>query len=169
MRAQILGSAGLRLLVACRCGARAYLSAPRFKRRGYTVCDKCEAVIVYGSLEILAPAGAEEFMAGIRKQEEEREALTEEVVLAVRRFVQVYDSQPAWLWSPATQRLVQAVRPKLELLGGPIEPGRVAPRDGAEPETAYKSRESGQQLDDEMLDEGHEDDEQFDDASDDRG
>lgn len=135
MRAQLLGSAGLRLLVACRCGARAYLSAPRFKRRGFAVCGGCEAVTVYGTMEILDTIRVEEFMAGIIRQEEEREALTEEVTLELRRFVQVFDSQPSWMWAPATQRLVQAVRPKLEILGGPIERGQVAPRDGAEPET----------------------------------
>ena len=64
MRAQLLGSAGLRLLVACACGARAYLFAPQFKRKGYTVCDECGAVIVYGSLEVLDPTKAEEFMQG---------------------------------------------------------------------------------------------------------
>lgn len=75
-------------------------------------------------------------MAGIIRQEEEREALTEEVTRELRRFVQVFDSQPGWMWAPATQRLVQAVRPKLEILGGPIAPVRVAPRDGAAPETS---------------------------------
>jgi hypothetical protein len=136
LRAGLLGSAGLRLLVACACGARAYLSEPRFKRKGFAVCDGCGAVIVYGSLEILDATGAEEFMAENKKQEEERESLTEEVMLELRRFIQVFDSQPSWLWAPATQRLVQAVRAKLEILGGPIEVCRVAPRDGAAAETS---------------------------------
>ncbi|HEX8560330.1 MAG TPA: hypothetical protein VF668_19695 [Pyrinomonadaceae bacterium] len=54
------------------------------------------------------------------RQEEEREALLGDVERELRRFVRAYDGQPEWLWSPATQRFVRAVRPKLELLGGPI-------------------------------------------------
>lgn len=55
----------------------------------------------------------------------------------MRRFVQLFDGQPEWLWSPATVRLVQAIRPKLELLGGPIGPARGGDA-SASPESAYK-------------------------------
>ncbi|HEX8560331.1 MAG TPA: hypothetical protein VF668_19700 [Pyrinomonadaceae bacterium] len=55
MRAAWLGSAGLTALVRCQCGARLYLSLPHWRRRSFTACDECKAVIRYGSLAVIKP------------------------------------------------------------------------------------------------------------------
>lgn len=136
MRAQWLGSAGITVLVRCLCGARLYLSRQHWSRRGFTVCDDCKAVILYASLVVINPEGVEEFLAMFSSEREQREALTKALERELRQFIRVYDRQPEWLWSPATQRFVQAVRPKLEQLGGPIRPAQGG--DVAEPEGAYR-------------------------------
>lgn len=118
--AQWLGSAGPTALVRCVCGARLYVPRRQWARRTFTVCDACRATILYASLEVVDPEDAEEFVEMVIAQEQEREALREGVERELRRFVRAYDGQPEWLWSPATQRFVRAVRPKLELLGGPM-------------------------------------------------
>jgi hypothetical protein len=135
-RASWRGSAGFTVLVGCVCGRRLYLPRRRWLRRGFAICDWCRAVIVSGSLLVLSPEDVEEFMAGVMRGEEERAALRDDVERELRRFVQVYDTQPEWLWSPATVKLVQAVRPKLELLGGPIGRAEGGRRAGATPEAA---------------------------------
>jgi hypothetical protein len=135
-RAEWLGSAGVTALVRCNCGARLYLSRPHWSRRGFALCDGCGAAILYASLEVVAPESVEEFVAMIISQGQEREAIMKELERELRRFVGVYDGQPEWLWSPATQRLVRAVRPKLERLGGPVWPARR--QDVATPEGAYR-------------------------------
>lgn len=136
MRAEWLGSAGLTALVRCACGARLYLSRPHWSRRGFSICDDCKAVILYASLVVVDPGGAEEFLAMFSTQREEREAAVGALERELRRFIRVFDQQPEWLWSPATVRFVQAVRPKLELLGGPVRPAQGS--DVAEPEGAYR-------------------------------
>ena len=50
----------------------------------------------------------------------EERALRADVERELRGFLRTFDRHPEWVWSPATVRFVQAVRPKLELLGGPI-------------------------------------------------
>lgn len=139
MRAEWLGSAGLTVLVRCRCGARLYLSRSHWSRRGFSICDDCKAVILYASLVVISPEGVEEFLAMFSTEREEREALTKALERELRRFVRVYDQQPEWLWSPATVRFVQAVRPTLERLGGPVRPAQGS--DVPEPEGAYRSAE----------------------------
>lgn len=47
----------------------------------------------------------------------ESEALWRSVERELRRFAEVYERLPQWLWSPETVRLMRAVRPKLERLG----------------------------------------------------
>jgi len=136
VRAAWLGSAGLTALVRCRCGARLYLSRPHWSRRGFTVCDDCKAVILYASLVVVDPSGVEEFLSMFSTQREEREAAVGALERELRRFVRVFDQQPEWLWSPATVRFVQAVRPKLELLGGPVGPAHGG--DVPAPEGAYR-------------------------------
>jgi hypothetical protein len=136
VRAAWLGSAGRTVLVRCRCGARRYLSRPHWSRRGFTICDDCKAVILYASLVVVDSDGVEEFLSMFSTEREEREALTAALERELRRFVRVFDRQPEWLWSPATVRFVQAVRPKLEQLGGPIRPA--CGGDVAEPEQAYR-------------------------------
>jgi hypothetical protein len=138
-RAEWLGSAGVTALVRCACGARLYVERRQWAGRGFTVCDGCGAVILYASLDVVDPEGVEEFVAMSIRQGQEREAIMKELERELRRFVGVYDGQPEWLWSPATQRLVRAVRPKLERLGGPVWPGRA--RDVATPEGAYRGEQ----------------------------
>ncbi|HEX8351545.1 MAG TPA: hypothetical protein VF611_01380 [Pyrinomonadaceae bacterium] len=136
MKAGWLGSAGFTVLVRCTCGARLYVPRRQWEGRGFTVCDDCKAAIRYASLEVINPEAVEEFVEMISRQGREREALKEDLERELRRFVRVYDGQPEWLWSPATVKFVQAVRPKLELLGGPVGPARVA--EVATPEEAYR-------------------------------
>jgi hypothetical protein len=136
LRAEWLGSAGFTALVRCICRARLYLSRAHWSRRGFTICDDCKAVILYASLVVIDASGVEEFVEMISTEAHEREALRAELERELRRFVSVYDQQPEWLWSPATVKFVRAVRPKLELLGGPIQGGRV--EDVATPEEAYR-------------------------------
>lgn len=173
--AEWLGSAGLTVLVRCVCGIRLFLSRRQWRRRGFTVCDDCRAVILYASLEIVDPRDVEEFIEMVIRREEEREGLRQDVERELRRFVRVYDQQPRWLWSPATNKLVQAIRPKLELLGGAIEPLRGGEEYGAAQEAAYQGDEEDEYLLDEELhddaldDDTHDedvlDDEQDDDAA----
>lgn len=139
MRAAWLGSAGLTALVRCTCSARLYLSRPHWSRRGFTVCDDCKAVILYASLVVIDPGGVEEFLSMFSSQRERREAAAATLERELRRFVRVFDQQPEWLWSPATVRFVQAVRPTLEQLGGPIRPAQGS--DVAEPEQAFRGAE----------------------------
>ena len=150
MRATWLGSAGTTILVRCVCGSRLYLSRRHWLRRGFTACDDCKSVIRYGSLEVVEAQEAEDFFTMIIQQGEERAALKEDLERELRRFIQVFDGQPEWLWSPATVRLVQTIRPKLELLGGPIGPARGGADVGASPESAYKG--DGEELLDEEQD-----------------
>jgi hypothetical protein len=135
-RAEWLGSAGVTALVRCACGARLYLSRPHWSRRGFALCDDCKSAILYASLVVVDPEGVEEFVAMSIMQGQEREAIMKELERELRRFLSVYDGQPEWLWSSATQRLVRAVRPKLERLGGPVWPARA--QDVATPEGAYR-------------------------------
>lgn len=144
--AEWLGSAGRTALVRCVCGRRVYLSRRQWARHGFTVCDECRAVILYASLEVVDPRDVEEFVEMVISQEEEREALREDVESELRRFVRAYDQQPEWLWSPATQRLVRAIRPKLELLGGPIREGRTGEYCASQ-EGAYQHEEERALLD----------------------
>jgi predicted glycoside hydrolase/deacetylase ChbG (UPF0249 family) len=81
----------------------------------------------------------EDFVAMVMSRQAEREALKSELERELRRFVRVFDQQPEWLWSPATVQFVRAVRPKLELLGGDIWPGRG--RAAAEPEQAPRAEQ----------------------------
>jgi hypothetical protein len=136
MRAEWLGAAGLTVLVRCACGARLYVPRRQWRARGFTVCDDCHAAIRYASLEVVDPEAMEDFVEMVIRQQGEREALKEDLERELRRFVRVFDQQPEWLWSPATVKFVQAVRPKLELLGGAVGPGRT--EDVAEPEQAYR-------------------------------
>jgi hypothetical protein len=138
MRAKFLGSAGPTDLVRCACGAKLYLSRQHWARRSFTVCDDCKSVIRYGSLEVVEAREAEDFFTMIIRQGEERAALKEDLERELRHFVQVFDQQPEWLWSPATVRLVQTIRPKLELLGGPIGPARGGGEVGVSLESAYR-------------------------------
>ncbi|MDT5271136.1 MAG: hypothetical protein QOH49_3322 [Acidobacteriota bacterium] len=124
MRAAWLGSAGLTALVRCTCGARLYLSRPHWSSRNFALCDDCKGAIHYASLEVIDPAAVEAFVEMIINRQAEREALKVELERELRRFIRVYDQQPEWLWSPATVQFVQAVRPKLEQLGGEIWSGR---------------------------------------------
>jgi hypothetical protein len=73
---------------------------------------------------VIDPAAVEAFVEMIINRQAEREALKVELERELRRFIRVYDQQPEWLWSPATVQFVQAVRPKLEQLGGEIWSGR---------------------------------------------
>ena len=148
MRAEFLGAAGLTDLVGCVCGRRLYLSRWRWARRGFTVCDDCKAIIRYGSLSVVEAHDSEDFFTMVISQEEESEALRGDVERELRRFVRAFDGQPEWLWSPATQRFVRAVRPKLELLGGPIGPAQEGDAD-VTPESAYKGEEEEEFLDEE--------------------
>lgn len=151
MRAEFRGSAGPTDLLRCVCGARLYLSRRHWARRSFTVCDDCKAVIRYGSLEVVEAHDSEGFFTMVIRQEEEREALRGDVERELRRFVRAFDGQPQWLWSPATVRFVQLVRPKLELLSGPIGPprsGDVALPEGSY-EAAYKSEGDEELLDEE--------------------
>lgn len=152
MKAEFLGSAGPTDLVRCTCGKKLFLSRRHWARRSFTVCDDCKAVIRYGSLEVVNPDESEDFFTMIIRRGEERDALRGDVERELRRFVQLFDTQPEWLWSPATVKMVQAVRPKLELLGGPIEPARGADV-SAGPESAYQGDEDEDLLDEELLDE----------------
>lgn len=136
MRAEWLGSAGFTVLVRCICRARLFVPRRQWAGRGFTVCDDCKAAIRYASLEVVDSAKVEEFVEMVIREGQEREALVAELESELRRFVRVYDGQPEWLWSPATVQFVRAVRPKLELLGGPVGP---ASMDGvASPEEAYR-------------------------------
>jgi hypothetical protein len=135
-KADWLGSAGLTTLLRCLCGARLYVERREWAASGFTVCEGCGAAIHHASLQVVDPEGVEEFATMILRQKEEREALMAEMERELRRFVQVYDGQPEWLWSPATIKFVRAVRPKLEQLGGPVWPSRTA--EVARPEGAYR-------------------------------
>jgi hypothetical protein len=139
VRGEWLGSAGITVLVRCACGAKLYLSRPHWSRRGFTVCDDCKAVILYASLEVVDPNVVEEFLSMFSTEREEREALTKALERELRSFIRVFDRQPEWLWSPATVRFVQSVRPKVEKLGGAIKPAQGG--DVAEPEGAYRGAE----------------------------
>lgn len=87
-------------------------------------------------------------MSGVIKQEGEREALRSDLERELRRFVRAFEGQPEWLWSPATVRFVQAVRPKLELLGGPIAEAHEG-GSGVCPEAAYQGVEDEDVFDEE--------------------
>jgi hypothetical protein len=136
VRALWLGSAGLTALIRCWCGARLYISVPHWSSRTFTLCDDCKGAILYASLVVVDREAVEVFIRMVINEQEGREALRGEVERELRRFVRVFDQQPEWLWSPATVRFVQAVRPKLELLGGAIRPAHGS--DVAEPEQAYR-------------------------------
>jgi hypothetical protein len=138
MRALWLGSAGATILIRCPCGAKLYLSRRHWLRRSFTACDDCKALIRYASLDVVDPQEVEDFVSMVVKQEEEKEALRTDLERELRRFVRVFDQQPEWLWSPATVKFMRAVRPKLELLGGPIHEARGREADDASPESAYK-------------------------------
>ena len=133
MRAAWLGSAGLTALVRCVCGARLYLSVPHWSSRNFAVCDDCKGAIHYASLQVVAAEAVEDFVQMIISRQAEREVLRGELERELRRFVRLFDTQPEWLWSPATVQFVQTVRPKLEQLGGQIWPGRAQ---AVEPEPA---------------------------------
>jgi hypothetical protein len=136
-RAEWLGSAGLTVLVRCPCGSRLYVPRRQWAERVFTVCDDCKSAILYASLVVVDPSEVEGFVEMVIREGREREALKEELERELRRFVRLYDGQPEWLWSPATVKFVRAVRPKLELLGGPVE----GPSRGDEvpaPEEAYR-------------------------------
>jgi hypothetical protein len=135
-KAEWLGAAGLTVLLRCLCRARLFVPRRQWAKRGFTVCDDCKAAIRYASLEVVESSGVEEFVSMIINQGREREALRDELERELRRFVRVFDGQPEWLWSPATVKFVRVVRPKLELLGGPIQAARVS--DVASPEEAYR-------------------------------
>lgn len=164
-RTEWLGSAGITALVRCVCGARLYVSLPHWRRRSFTACDDCKRMILYASLEVVDPQQAEDFLSMVIAQEQEREALREDVERELRRFVRAFDRQPEWLWSPATQRLVRALRPKLELLGGPIGQGHGGDEYCATTEGAYQGEREDELLDDETADEGPLDEEQEPDAA----
>ena len=134
MRAWWLGSAGLTALVRCVCGARLYLSLPHWSSRNFAVCDDCRSAIHYASLQVIAPEAVEDFVEMVINRQAEREALRRDLERELRRYVRLFDRQPEWLWSPATVQFVQAVRPKLEQLGGEIWPGRAG--GAAQPEQA---------------------------------
>lgn len=136
-KAEWLGSAGFTVRVRCACRARLYVPRRQWAARGFTVCDDCKAAILYASLEVVDSAKVEEFVEMIINQGREREALVADLERELRRFVRVYDGQPEWLWSPATVKFVRAVRPKLELLGGPVGAARTG--DVATPEEAYRA------------------------------
>jgi hypothetical protein len=55
----------------------------------------------------------------VAKREPRREALWLEVERELRRFVRLFDTQPEWLWEPATVQLIRAVRPTLKALDEP--------------------------------------------------
>lgn len=79
----------------------------------------------------VSPAVVKVFAEAIRVAipvESEDVALRADLERELRGFVSTFDTHPEWLWSPATVRFVRAVRPKLELLGGPV-----GPADGGEP------------------------------------
>lgn len=162
--AEWLGSAGNTVLVRCVCGSRLYRPLRQWRRRSFTVCDECKSTILYASLEVVDPTDAEEFIEMVIVQEEEREALREGVERELRRFVRAYDGQPEWLWSPATQKFVRAVRPKLELLGGPIGAADAGGQYGVSQEAAYLGEgdeglpEEEETDDDDLLDEEQESD-----------
>jgi hypothetical protein len=164
--AEWLGSAGGTALVRCVCGARLYRPLRLWARWSFTACGDCGAVILYASLEVVDPRDAEEFIEMVIAREEERELLKEDVERELRRFVRAYDGQPEWLWSPATQKFVRAVRPKLELLGGPIGSADDGRQYGVAQESAYVS-EGGEEgppddvgeEDDEEEEEGEDEDE----------
>lgn len=137
MRAAWLGSAGLTALVRCLCGARLYISLPHWSRRTFTLCDDCKGAILYSSLSVVDREAVEVFVSMVIREQQERGALTAELVRELRKFVRVYDQQPEWLWSPATVNFVRAVRPALERLGGPIRPAHGG--DAASPEQAYRA------------------------------
>lgn len=158
--AEWLGSAGAAALVRCLCGARLCVSLPRWRRRSFTACDACGALILYASLAVVDPQRVEEFISMFNSQEEERASLLADVERELRRFVRAFDRQPEWLWSPATRRLVQTVKPKLELLGGPIGEGRG-------PDEYCATQEGAYQGEDELLDEGPLDEEGGDELDDD--
>ena len=136
LRAEWLGSAGFTILVRCPCGARLFVPRRQWEGRGFTVCDDCKAAIRYASLEVVDSARVEEFVEMVIRQGQEREALVADLERELRRFVRVYDGQPEWLWSPATVNFIRVVRPKLELLGGPVGPARAG--EVATPEEAYR-------------------------------
>lgn len=71
--------------------------------------------------EVIREIFAEAAREAIPDEGEER-ALVDDLQRELRGFVRTFDNHPEWVWSPATVRFVQAVRPKLELLGGPIGP-----------------------------------------------
>lgn len=141
MRAEWVGSAGATAVIRCPCGARAQLPVGPWRRRGFTICDRCKAVVIYGSLKALTGKEAEDFMAEAVRGERQRQALREELERELRRFVRAFDSQEVWQWSPATVRLVEAVRPRLELLGPAAEEEAGGAAYVATPEAAFQGDE----------------------------
>lgn len=73
----------------------------------------------------------------------EEQALVEDLQRELRGFVRTFDSHPEWVWSPATVRFVQAVRPKLELLGGPIGPADAGREYGAAAASTRRDESGG--------------------------
>ena len=115
MRAQHLGSTAVTTRLRCTCGHKADIYKYFWQRRGYVICDRCKSFILYHSLEVKASDWQGYASIDSRPVAGELQAykLLEE---ELRSFLRRYESQPEWLWAPQTTRMVEAVRPRLELL-----------------------------------------------------
>lgn len=115
MRAQHLGSTAVSIRIRCTCGHRSDVYKYFWQRRGYIICDSCKSFILYHSLEVKEPAWQGFNLIDSQLVVGELgayQAIEEEM----RLFLQRYDAQPEWLWSPQTIHLVKTLRPLLEEL-----------------------------------------------------
>ncbi|MDX6696057.1 MAG: hypothetical protein QOF02_3660 [Blastocatellia bacterium] len=115
MRAQHLGSTAVTIRVRCSCGQKADFYKYFWQRRGYVICDRCKSFILYHSLEVKASSW--QGYAEINSQLVAGElGAFQQIEAELRAFLQRYDAQPQWLWSPQTSQLVSGIRPQLERL-----------------------------------------------------
>lgn len=168
-RAQLLGSTALTARVRCPCGKRQDVDREDWQWNGVAVCSRCGRGILDHSLHVISRGLALAMIEQRRPTEGELRALRR-MELALRDFMPRYDSHPRWYWSPPTNRMAKEVRQLIADLdesrrdrGAPpvVATGRAFLDETEEGELAEASAEAdttGDEGDDELVDEEYEDD-----------
>jgi hypothetical protein len=109
MKAQLLGSTPLTLLIKCICLKRQYLDREQWAIDSVTLCARCHRGILYTGLTIITTQEAARIMAENEIYEGELKALRAMDTL-MRGFIQQYDVHPEWLWAPQTNRVARRLK-----------------------------------------------------------
>jgi hypothetical protein len=109
MKAQLLGSTPLTMLIKCVCKRRQYLERRQWSSDSVTLCARCRRGILYTGLTIITTQEAAQIMAENEMFEGELKALREMDTL-MRGFIEQYDKHPEWLWAPQTNRVAKRLK-----------------------------------------------------------